>query len=445
MQDKKGHLGFHWGALENFYENLPRVQFKNTILAPAQWSLEKKFFEQLFKKNEEVLKVLIEEFRKKWNLPQFVVLADSDNELLINFEDNLMVKIWLDAIKQRPRILLKEFYMPTQQGVVRNNESEIFNNQLIAILLKNSSTYSSSTAATKKLKSETVVQNSFSLGTEWIYFKLYCGVKSADKILAESFSPMIKELQNENLISNFFFIRYNDPAFHLRVRFKLNDVIDIGKLISIFQQYINPFESEGIIWKIQTDTYKRELDRYGYNTIELAEKLFYNDSLAVLEMLELTEGEAREQIRWAWGIRAIDELLNDFKFNITDKLSIATSLKTSFHVEFKSDKMLKAQLTKKYRTHRKVIEDILCYENDEQSDLKLLIEVLKRKSEKNEGIVDAVRDKNLNGELEMPITELIFSYRHMLVNRIVTSNPRMHELVMYDMLFTYYKIGRASL
>ncbi len=439
LQDKKGHIGFHWGPLENFYETLPRVEYKNTILAPAQWNLSKTAFEHLFKKEEQELKNLTKEFREKWNLPQYAVLADSDNELLINFEDTVMVKIFLDAIKKRPQIMLKEFFMPSHEGLVKNEQGKVFNNQVIAILLRKSASYGSALSPVKTGTPKNLVQSSFSLGTEWIYFKLYCGVKSADKILAESFAPMIRELQTTGIIDNFFFVRYTDPSFHLRVRFKVTNALHTGRLISLFAQYIGPLEASGLIWKIQTDTYKRELERYGYNTIELAEKLFYHDSVAVLEMLELTDGGARAHVRWAWAIRAIDELLNDFKFLLQDKLALITSLKTSFHTEFKSDKNLKDQLTTKYRANRKTVEDILCAGNDEGSELHLLIHVLKKKSQKNIAIADAIKQQHLNGTLQLPIAELIFSYIHMLVNRIVSSNPRLHELVLYDMLFTYYK------
>jgi lantibiotic biosynthesis protein len=39
---------------------------------------------------------------------------------------------------------------------------------------------------------------------------------------------------------------------------------------------------------------------------------------------------------------------------------------------------------------------------------------------------------------------LLISYIHMLVNRIVSANPRLHELVIYDMLFMYYSTCLAK-
>jgi hypothetical protein len=41
--------------------------------------------------------------------------------------------------------------------------------------------------------------------------------------------------------------------------------------------------------------------------------------------------------------------------------------------------------------------------------------------------------------MEPSFTELLASYIHMMLNRIMTDQPRMHELVIYDFLARYYK------
>jgi hypothetical protein len=46
----------------------------------------------------------------------------------------------------------------------------------------------------------------------------------------------------------------------------------------------------------------------------------------------------------------------------------------------------------------------------------------------------------------MPLDDLLGSYIHMMINRIVACEPRMHEMIMYDFMFRYYQsaIARAK-
>ncbi|MEF9476554.1 thiopeptide-type bacteriocin biosynthesis protein [Chryseobacterium sp. 1B4] len=60
-------------------------------------------------------------------------------------------------------------------------------------------------------------------GGNWIYYKLYMGTKSADEILEDKIKPLADQLIEENVIDQWFFIRYNDPKYHLRIRFKCTD------------------------------------------------------------------------------------------------------------------------------------------------------------------------------------------------------------------------------
>jgi len=61
-------------------------------------------------------------------------------------------------------------------------------------------------------------------GTEWLYLKIYTGVKTSDVLLEEAILPLVTCFLNNNLINKWFFIRYNDPKPHLRIRFELSDV-----------------------------------------------------------------------------------------------------------------------------------------------------------------------------------------------------------------------------
>ena len=204
----------------------------------------------------------------------------------------------------------------------------------------------------------------------------------------------------------------------------------------------------GLISKIQTDTYRRELERYGANSIEVSESLFYIDSLATLHLLNLIEGEEGEQIRWQFAVRSVDEFLNNFQLDDDQKLALLERLKNGFIQEHSTSKEFKLQLDTKFRSVRKQVEDILNKElnivaNDE---LQPLIDLLKWKSEQLQPLADQILELESNQQLQVPLTDLLASYTHMMINRIFKARQRTYEMLIYDLLYRYYKslIGREK-
>ena len=138
-----------------------------------------------------------------------------------------------------------------------------------------------------------------------------------------------------------------DPEKHLRFRVHLLDLTALGQVFQMITNAIQPFENEGIIWKVQADTYQREIERYGENVMELTETLFCEDSYAILQMLDQTWGDEREPIRWQWTLKVIDAFLNDFGLTITEKKNLLERMTISFANEFNMDKSLKLQIDPK--------------------------------------------------------------------------------------------------
>jgi len=289
------------------------------------------------------------------------------------------------------------------------------------------------------IESENTVKRTFTLGDEWLYYKLYCGPKTADDILAQIIKPVADELLSKELIDKWFFIRYTDPKTHLRVRFHYNNPENIYHIISLVNSATRTFIENDLLWKIQIDTYQREIERYGANTIELAEELFFYDSYMIVRMIDMIEGDEGEEIRWLFAVRAIDSLLDDFLFSEIQKLNLLESLKDGFGREFGMNKMLKFQLDKKYRNKRQGISEIMNRENDTKSDIKSLFNLLSQKSQSVIPIAKKILEIENMKKLQRPIDDLIRSYIHMLMNRLFKSKQRMHEMVLYDFLFRYYK------
>ncbi|MCU0341138.1 MAG: lantibiotic dehydratase, partial [Spirosomaceae bacterium] len=239
------------------------------------------------------------------------ILVEGDNELLIDWHNPLSIAAWEDATKNSNKVTLKEF-LPHSRG-------KHFH-QYITMLVRTKAAQHPQNLP-MKLTNNASVQRTFIVGSEWLYLKLYGGVKVADKVLTEYIRPLCDALKTNALIDRWFFIRYNDPEPHLRLRLHLPNPTQIGKVMAIAYQYLQPAVEMDYLYKIQTDTYIRELERYGFEQIEEAEALFHGQSESVLAFLAETEGDLRDEIRWQWGVAAIDGFLDLFDYTLSQKKS----------------------------------------------------------------------------------------------------------------------------
>jgi thiopeptide-type bacteriocin biosynthesis protein len=193
------------------------------------------------------------------------------------------------------------------------------------------------------------MQRNFCLGSKWLYYKIYTGVKTTDLILLEKLQPVILQLKKRKIIQQWFFIRYRDPDEHFRIRFLIEDTTYLSNVITAFHAVMNELLQDNLVWKIQTDTYKRELERYGKNTIENSEFLFWKDSEMMLAYLSLKKTFPKKEMELLFSCASIDSFFNSFSLSNLDKYNLMNNLQHTFKEEFKADKILKKELDKKYR------------------------------------------------------------------------------------------------
>lgn len=285
------------------------------------------------------------------------------------------------------------------------------------------------------------IQRTFIVGDNWLYYKIYAGSKTSDLVLQEIIEPLTKSLLDSGIIDKWFFIRYSDPKPHLRIRFSCPDSNDVSIVISSLLPTLKEHIDQDLIWKIQMDTYNRELERYGKNTIEISETLFFYDSILIINLLKINGNN--EEGRWQLALLIIDNLLNNFEFSTDEKLSLMERLKASFGAEFGMNKNLNKQIDFKYRKYRSVIEKILPLKSEEipeYSEIHILLQDFNTRISFIAKTLIKMKDSN---SLMVNINSLLSSYIHMSMVRLFKSNNRLHEMVIYDFLFRYYKSRSA--
>ncbi|WP_445455195.1 lantibiotic dehydratase [Flavobacterium sp. HNIBRBA15423] len=433
----KSYIGFHWGILSNQFDFLPRVEYKNTILSAAKWQLKEKELEPFKDKKRTTAEKhkYFFKLKERIELPDVFLIVQSDNELLIDTKNPIAIDTFIDIIKKNKELIVEEYLFTSENALVKDTNNEMYTNECIAIIL-NEQKENHPIENDFQLKFNTKQQ--FSIGSEWLYYKIYCGAKTADYILTEKIKKITEKLLEEKIIDQWFFIRYSDPETHLRFRLHITDLNKYGHILQYINAELEPLVNQKSISKIQNDTYKRELDRYGDTTMELAEKFFYADSKFVVGMLDLLDTESGGAIRWQMAIRSVDAFLDDFGFNLNQKYELIDTFSTSFFKEHGGHQTLKVALNIKYRNLRNQMDKIL-EEVNEEEDFYPIIELIETRSLLNMKLIKQLRQFEKENQLQVSITNLVASLLHMNLDRLFMGRNRTNEFVVYELLSRHYK------
>jgi thiopeptide-type bacteriocin biosynthesis protein len=284
------------------------------------------------------------------------------------------------------------------------------------------------------------VPRSFAPGSEWLYVKVYCGFRIAEELLGGYFASQIAIWEEDGLFEQFFFLRYGDPQPHIRLRFlnsaqpSNNDVL-LHRIEAALQKYIRA----GQVQKIQCDTYVRELERYGADTITYSEQLFYADSMAVLGILSMLEGPEGEMYRWKLALRGVDMMLDDFGLALPEKKHLLASLREGFTTEFGGAKLLHKPLNDKYRKHQQEILSFMNVTEDEANEITEVTALYQQRSVAAAMATAQIKQLTEEGGMgDGRYLGIIASHIHMFLNRIFVAKQRKHELVLYHFLEKYY-------
>ncbi len=417
------YLSFDWGVIGQGYKFLPRVIYKNSLLSLATWVFQKSDFE-LVKNLDELKAFLIIN-----KLPALFFITEGDNELLININNQLSLDVFFNTIKTIKSIVLKE-YIEYSKNIIGKKADEIFANQFVASIYSTNKNLSLTNISADK-----GITRFYTLGSEWLYYKIYCGAKTADEILSITITKFLKKTIKKKLIKKWFFIRYNDPEPHLRIRFQLSDINFLQEIIQLFNEIIEDLIQNKIIWKLQTETYERELERYDFKSIYNHEKIFFESSNAILAFLKLNEGDEREKVRWLFGMKLIEKTLNLFNVQLQDKIEMLQVLKNSFYEEYSLTKEQKIEIDVRFRQNKLAIFEFM-FTNEAAYDF-ILTNFEHNCIKSANSIIKDTKQKSI-------LEKGIYSQIHMHINRLMGSRQRQHELLLYDFLHRYYKSINAK-
>jgi thiopeptide-type bacteriocin biosynthesis protein len=369
--------------------------------------------------------------KERCHLPQYVVIVQGDNELLIDTHHAFSLALLQAELAKRGRLTLKEYLFTPGNRFVADEQGSGYANEIVLPL---KTVAPAKPTALLPADPAGGVRRKFPLGSEWLFVKIYAGEKITETLLLQCIRPLVRQLEAEGLIDQWFFVRYADPEPHLRLRFHgASDPHFFVRIVAAINAIGEAYVQNHVILRVQYDTYNREVERYGEKTIAYCEELFHCDSEAVLDLIEpFAADDGAERQRWLVGLRGVDELLNDAGYSLDDKLLLMDGLQQRFLAEFGDGPDLGRQLNQKYRQESAAIGEALG--GGTGGALGFFLPVFGRRSEKQAPLLRTIRYAYGPQTLQM----LVPSFIHMYLNRLFFANQRAYELVIYHFLRKHY-------
>jgi thiopeptide-type bacteriocin biosynthesis protein len=438
-------LGWDWGPLRAA-PFLPRVASGKLVLCRATWRLGKDELGALGAARGAARFHGVQEWRARRRLPRWICVADADNELPVDLDNVLSVDTFAELVKAREQATLVEL-APGPDELYACGPEGRFVHQLVVPFVRKVEEKSEETKSPLSDSSFILHPSSFGFarsfppGSEWLYAKLYTGPATADEVLTEVVSPVTQQAVRSGAADGWFFIRYGAPDWHIRLRLHGEPGRLEQEVWPALRAAVAPLLQDGRVWRLQLDTYEREVERYGgAEGIVLAERLFHADSEAALQVVELYPEDARGDVRWRLALCGMDYLLADLGLDLGQCREVLGQVRTSFAAEHRADANLRRQLGDLYRKQRPTLERLFT-SGSASSDgvLTAGLAVLIQRSERWAPVMLALREAAAAGRLSQPLTKLAASALHMHANRLLRSAQRAQEMVLYDFLARLYE------
>jgi thiopeptide-type bacteriocin biosynthesis protein len=433
-------LHFSWGALEAA-SFLPRVRIGRTIVSLARWRLSSEALAGLKHDDCEKQFAALQSLRSRHRWPRWVAVADGDNLLPVDLDNILSVETFVQLAKDRPQVTLTELF--GADGLCVQGPEGGFMHELVLPLMTVPPAAAARAVSPPRSRAASGARR-FPPGSEWLYAKLYTGTATGDEVLRDCVAPLISKTIAVGAADSWFFIRYADPEPHVRLRLHGDPDRLTREVLPLVQTAGLEAVARGISWRVQLDTYEREVERYGGDEgIVLSEQLFCADSDAVLGIVETLSGDAAADVRWRLALRGMDQLLDDVGLTLDEKLAVVKGCRLGFGKEHKADGLLDHQMGARFRRERLALEALIDRRNDMGSELEPGLMLLQRRSERIATIAQAWRRCAEAGRLAAPLDEVAASWLHMHANRMLRGAARAQELVIYDFLTRLYEGQRA--
>lgn len=410
------NLGF---KLSNFFPKLafyPRVSFHNLIVSPATWLVPKHLYQNIegdgitpianWLTNERI------EFRFRSGYADATLCFDPQQE-----EDLLA---FLSFCKQQPDDVYISEALVSDSGCISDEQGGRYFPQYIANFAHQELVYPPSL---KPANSAIKIEHLQMPGGEWLYFELYSHTGKSNQLLLTQIHQFIQLWQGQ--LRKWFFIRFNLPSPHLRLRLHLKHAGDGFKMMEALKLIMEPEMKLGSLIDFKIKTYVRETHRYGPQRMDLIERFFMIDSQYVIQLLRRTN---KEDVWIASSLKLLQTWLTAFIPSLTTQINFVEKMASNFAVEM--------QLVP---THFKKIN--ATFNALRHSTEQLAILPSQKLMHSYEKAVHKILETVAN---ETDLENLLANLIHMHINRLFSVDQRLYETLIYHYLRRILQTKKAT-
>ncbi len=442
-----------WGPLEHL-AYLPRVRHDRWVFQAARWSLLAPQLAPLAAaargdgglRRARVWDAM-QRLRDTLELPRLVVLVDGDHRLPIDLDNVVSVDATAQLLKTRSHAVLEELYpRPEQACVTSGGQRHAHELVVLAHRRLPVAPVRLVRPASSGVSAAPDVRKSFAPGSDWLYARIDAGPATVDRLLVDDVAPLLAWLRRRGVIDRWFFVRYDTPRWHLRLRLHGDAARLAAEALPALHDALAPACEARLAGPLRLDTYDRELHRYGGDqAIEAAEAVFCADSDAVLATLTALGGGDDDR-RWLATAAGLDRMLADLGHDVPARLRVVDALRDGFARELGVDSGVRRRIGERFRGHREALEAVLAERPATGGWLEGVRAAWDQRGTALRALATLARGLEARGALTTSWFELTASLTHMHVNRLARAGLRQQEAILYELLSRAYRsrIGRAS-
>ncbi|RUT70309.1 hypothetical protein D0817_10865 [Flavobacterium cupreum] len=391
----------------NYYKNIvlpyvPRIYLEDGILLyPAQLLVVNDNYTL-----DEFKKAVLESVEKN-DFSKRVTVTDKKGEIIIDIENDDHLKILFSRFTTTNTIYVSESLYESFLPAITSEEKH----------------YAHEFVASVKNTEFTSIKNTFDIPenpapqtenvpllSDWLYFDLGCNPYAQNDILTTLYDTVL----SREMADQFFFVRYDHPENHLRVRFRTTSQEIKEQII----KQINKLKTSHLIRNYKILPYEQEVYRYGGKELmKVTESVFSEDSFDTIT--NIIRNEPNDEETACFSILKIQYYYNFFDFSLDEMILLCDANIDSFSTEFTLSSDLRKELNQKFTAMRNDLENLNYADFLEIPDLKSALKEQLGKS----GLIRS----NYAGDLI-----------HMSMNRLYDKEQRYNEFKSYYWARLYF-------
>lgn len=395
----------------------PRVVYENIVISPMQWHFTYSFLNIDSAMTKEKLHQIVREAFKKYRIPSKVLMVQHDNHLQLDMNNDLHFDVLLKEFMKTKEITLHEQRDKKDCLFVGSKEAShvcefvvpIVKNQSLA-LEESGKSYPRTTQVQERV---------FFPGGDWWYAKLFLPSNEADLFLSRFLLPYMQSLEKQFEIPRWFFIRYNEEGFHIRLRVNANTDLLKQEMLPQLNQWAAALVTKGEVEDFSLCSYKPELERYGGpDCIALAENFFCEDSRCAVKILANPDPAWPLYLIASFGIinllqRFYPDVKNMLKVMSTsqDQAKLLDGIRpySKVGIEFAKSILMKQEITIEHVYQQFLMN---CFS---QTHLAL------------DRLAEKLSELEKQGEAWNPLNRILDSLVHMHCNRLLGTSPLLEQ------------------